>query len=239
MQARDLVKTWFGREAARFDAIYESDKPLSQQLGDALFRRVILERFSLVVNAISAPGRTILDVGTGPGRYPIELLKRGAVRALGLDIAPEMIEIARREAEAAGVADRAEWVVSDFLGWRGADAGAAGGPDAALRQFDAVIAMGYFDYMPDPEAQLARMIQHCKGRVFASFPKRWEVRTPLRILRFRLHNGFVRFYSRGEVARLFRAVGQLPYLSIVDLGRDYIAIYDAAAAARAGKVGAA
>lgn len=230
MEARDLVKSWFGREAARFDAIYERDKPLSQQLGDALFRRVILERFSLVVNAISAPGRSILDVGTGPGRYPIELLRRGADHALGLDIAPEMIDIARREADAAGVGDRAEWVVSDFLGWPGVGQGEGGAP----QQFDAVIAMGYFDYMPDPEPQLAKMIRHCKGRVFASFPKRWEVRVPLRMLRFRLQNGFVRFYDRGDVAALFRATGKLPYLSIVDLGRDFIAIYDAAAAARAG-----
>lgn len=228
MQAHDLVKSWFGREAARFDAIYESDKPLHQQLGDALFRRVILERFSLVLNAISAPGRTILDVGTGPGRYPIELLKRGAERTLGIDIAPEMVEIARREAEQAGVGAKADWHVSEFLDWRGEDA------DGALQQFDAVIAMGYFDYMADPEPQLAKMIRHCKGRVFASFPKRFELRTPLRILRFKLQNGFVRFYNRGEVVSLFRRVGKLPYLSVVDLGRDYIAIYDAAAAARAG-----
>lgn len=227
MATHDLVKSWFGREAARFDAIYESDKPLRQQLGDALFRRVILERFSLILNAISAPGRSVLDVGTGPGRYPIELLRRGAERSMGIDIAPEMIEIARREATAAGFGDRADWVVAEFLDWRGEN------PDGTPQQFDAVIATGYFDYMADPEPQLAKMIRHCKGRVLASFPKRWEARVPLRILRFKLQNGFVRFYSRGDVVSLFRRVGKLPYLSVVDLGRDYIAIYDAAAAARA------
>ena len=219
MEARDLVKTWFGREAARFDAIYENDKPLSQRLGDAVFRRVILERFSLVLNAISAPGRSILDVGTGPGRYPIELCRRGATRAVGVDVASEMIDIARREATAAGVADRCEFAVSDFLGWKSDE------------RFDAVIAMGYFDYMPDPAPHLRKMIEQCKGRVFASFPKRWEVRVPLRIMRFRLQQGFVRFYSRSEVIDLFRACGQLPFVSVVDLGRDYVAIYDAAAAA--------
>ena len=222
MEARDLVKSWFGREAARFDAIYETDKPLHQQLGDALFRRVILERFSLVVNAIGAPGSSILDVGTGPGRYPIELTRRGATRAVGVDVAAEMIEIARREAESAGVGDKCEWAVSDFMSWRSSE------------KFDAVIAMGYFDYMPDPATHLAKLIEHSKGRVLASFPKRWEVRVPLRILRFRLQRGFVRFYSRGDVVALFRQVGKLPFLSIVDLGRDYIAIYDAAGAARAG-----
>ena len=228
MAANDLVKSWFGREAARFDAIYDSDKPLHQQIGDALFRRVILERFSLVMNAISAPGRSILDVGTGPGRYPIELLRRGARHTMGVDVAPEMIDIARRAAEDAGFGERAAWAVSEFLDWPGTD-----GSGADLR-YDAVVAMGYYDYMPDPAPHLAKMIRHCQGRVFASFPKRWELRVPLRMMRFAAARGFVRFYSRSDVVALFRQVGKLPYLSIVDLGRDYIAIYDAAGAAQPG-----
>jgi hypothetical protein len=69
-----------------------------------------------------------------------------------------------------------------------------------------------------------------QGRVFASFPKRLEVRAPLRALRFRLSKGFVRFYSRSEVLNLFSTAGALAYLAIVDLGRDYVAIYDAGAA---------
>ena len=230
MGSLDLVRSYFGREAARFDAIYEEDKPLHQRLGDAIFRRVILERFSLVLNAVGAPGKTILDVGCGPGRYPIELARRGAAKATGVDVAQEMIEIAQREALAAGVADRCDFTVSDFLGYAPQP---AGGP--AGTQFDAVIAMGYFDYMEEPAPHLAKMIELSRGRVFASFPKRWEVRAPLRKARFALARGFVRFYSRAEVLSLFRDVGRLPYLSLVDLGRDYVAVYDAAAAAIAAR----
>lgn len=225
MGSVDLVKSYFGREADRFDAIYENDKPLHQRLGDAIFRRVILERFSLVVNAVGAPDKTILDVGCGPGRYPIELAKRGAKKATGVDIASEMIDIARREADAAGVGDRCQFAVSDFLGYAPPEA-------EGESQFDAVIAMGYYDYMEAPAPHLAKMIELSRGRVFASFPKRWEVRAPLRKARFALARGYVRFYSRAEVLALFRDVGRLPYLSLVDLGRDYVAVYDAAAAAR-------
>ena len=225
-ESRDLVRSYFNREAARFDAIYERDKPLHQRLGDALFRRVILERFSLVINAIGAPGKTILDVGTGPGRYPIELSLRGAEHVTGIDVAAEMIEIARREAEAAGVSSRCTFEVSDFLGWKSEE------------RFDATIAMGYFDYMENPTPHIEKMIGHTRGRLFASFPKRWEVRAPLRLARFALARGYVRFYSKEQVLELFRAAGKLQFLSIVDLGRDYIAIYDAAAAAvgKAGRV---
>ena len=221
MRSPDLVRSYFNREAARFDAIYEEAKPLHQRLGDALFRRVILERFSLVLNAIGAPGKTVLDVGTGPGRYPIELARRGAARVVGVDVSSEMTAIAEREAAAAGVAERCQFVVSDFMGYH------------TDERFDAVVAMGYFDYMEDPARHLAKMIAYARGRVFASFPKRWEVRTPLRMARFKLAHGFVRFYSRSEVVALFGAVGALPYLSLVDLGRDYIAIYDAGAASAA------
>jgi 2-polyprenyl-3-methyl-5-hydroxy-6-metoxy-1,4-benzoquinol methylase len=217
MHSLDLVNSYFNREAERFDAIYEADKPLHQQLGDTLFRRVIRERFSLVVNAIGAPGSSVLDVGCGPGRYGVELARRGAERCVGVDVAAAMIELAKAQSGKTGVADRCEWAVSDWLSWKSDE------------QFDAVVAMGYYDYLEQPLPHLEKMIARARGRVFASFPKRWTVRTGLRIVRFRLQHGFVRFYSRKEVVDLFRRAGQPQFLSLVDLGRDLVAIYDAGA----------
>lgn len=222
MRSLDLVHSYFDREAERFDAIYEKDKPLHQQIGDALFRRVIHERYSLVVNAIGATGKTVLDIGCGPGRYGVELARRGAKHCMGVDVAAPMLEIARAEAEKAGVGDRCEWHVCDYMSWPSRD------------RFDAVVAMGYYDYLEQPEAHLAKMVEQSRDRVFVSLPKRWEVRVPLRMARFRLAHGYVRFYSRGDALDLFRTVGPLAYLSLVDLGRDYIAIYDAGAARAAG-----
>jgi len=161
----------------------------------------------------------MLDVGCGPGRYGLELARRGAKRCVGVDVATEMIAIARTEAERFGVADRCAWVVSDWLSYDNRE------------KFDAVVAMGYYDYLEDPLPHLRKMIAAAKGRVFASFPKRWTVRTGLRILRFTLARGYVRFYSRKDVLDLFRQAGRIEYLSLVDLGRDLVAIYDAGAAA--------
>lgn len=222
MRSLDSVRSWFNRDAQRFDAIYREDKPVWQRIGDAVMRGVIAERFQLVLNAIPATGRSILDVGCGSGRYGIALARRGAARAVGIDVADEMIQIARTEAEGAGVGGACEWQVTDYLSWTSDEV------------FDHVIAMGYFDYLESPLPHLERMLRQTRGQLFASFPKRWEVRVPIRKLRFGLQRGYVRFYSRGEVEELFRQAGAPQFLSLVDLGRDLIAIYnsDAEAAAR-------
>lgn len=213
-----LVQKYFEREAARFQAIYDHNKPLHQRLGDALFRRVILERFSLVVNAVAAPGASILDVGCGPGHYGVELARRGASRCHGVDISSEMLQLAQQRAEAAAVADRCTWDLSDFLAAR------------VSEPFDVVLAMGYFDYLEDPLPHLQKMIGAARKQVFASFPKRWGLRAGMRKLRFQLAHGFVRFYTRREVLNLFRQCGNLAALSVVDLGRDNVVIYNTAAA---------
>ena len=222
MSSLERIHSYFDRAAMRFDTIYQRDKPLHQQVGDAMFRRVIYTRYLLVLNALGARGQRILDVGCGSGRYGVELAARGAAHCVGVDVSQPMIELAKNSAEAAAVADRCYWYVSDFLSWRTDEA------------FDAAMAMGYFDYTEDPEPHLRKMLSLVNGRIFASFPKRWEFRVPLRMTRFALARGFVRFYSRKNVLDLFRHVtGRADFrnfLSLVDLGRDYIAIYDSGSA---------
>jgi hypothetical protein len=92
-------------------------------------------------------------------------------------------------------------------------------------KFEAVVATGYFDYLSEPEIDLTKMREMCGGRIFASFPKRWEWRVPIRKLRFFLSRAFVRFYSKAEVLDLFERAGIPPdRLSLIDLGRDWIAV---------------
>jgi len=70
-----------------------------------------------------------------------------------------------------------------------------------------------------------KMLGMCRGKVFASFPKRWEWRVPTRKLRFLLERGFVRFYSRRQILRLVHECGLSPErISLIDLGRDWILV---------------
>jgi ubiquinone/menaquinone biosynthesis C-methylase UbiE len=55
----------------------------------------------------------ILDIGTGPGRLPIEIAKQVEnAKVFGIDLSQDMIKIARRNADKEGVGDRVEFRVN-------------------------------------------------------------------------------------------------------------------------------
>jgi SAM-dependent methyltransferase len=56
----------------------------------------------------------VIDLGSGDGRTVITAAKRGA-RALGIEYNPEMVELSRRNAVAAGVGDKATFVKADLF----------------------------------------------------------------------------------------------------------------------------
>jgi SAM-dependent methyltransferase len=59
------------------------------------------------------PQDFVMDLGSGDGRNIIAAAKRGA-RARGVEYNEKMVEYSRREAEKAGVADKAEFVQGDM-----------------------------------------------------------------------------------------------------------------------------
>lgn len=212
MKTTEVVRGYFDRESRRFDAIYESQKPVSQQVVDRIFRNVVVKRFELITNLAPMVGPwSVLDVGCGPGRYAIALAQAGAARVVGVDAAASMIAIAKSEAERLKVGARCSFITAGFTEF------------STDEKFDVIVATGYFDYLPDPEVHLARMIARCRGRIFASIPKKWEFRVPIRKARFVYERGFVRFYSQSQLNTLIASTGiDRRRVSIIDLGRDWI-----------------
>jgi len=90
-----LVPDWLAAEAA--------STTVAAPFGKAAMDRLPLQ-----------PGRRVLDIGCGSGPTTIELASRVAPggSALGVDIAPSMIDAARERATAAGV-DNATFAVAD------------------------------------------------------------------------------------------------------------------------------
>jgi SAM-dependent methyltransferase len=59
-------------------------------------------------------GDYVIDLGSGDGRIVIEAAKRGA-QGLGVDLDPALVKLATRNAQQAGVADRARFEVKDIF----------------------------------------------------------------------------------------------------------------------------
>ena len=60
------------------------------------------------------PQDFVIDLGSGDGRNVIAAAKRGA-RALGVEYNPDLVELSKRNAAAAGVADKAAFVHGDMF----------------------------------------------------------------------------------------------------------------------------
>jgi precorrin-6B methylase 2 len=60
------------------------------------------------------PKDIVIDLGSGDGRTVIAAAKRGA-RAMGIEYNPDMVELSKRNAAAAGVTDKATFVKADIF----------------------------------------------------------------------------------------------------------------------------
>lgn len=60
------------------------------------------------------PADFVMDLGSGDGRTVIAAAKRGA-RAMGIEYNPDMVELSKRNAAAAGVADKATFLKADLF----------------------------------------------------------------------------------------------------------------------------
>ena len=97
----------------------ETDKPFEPRVGqegkDVIWvptPEVLVEKMLDMAKVTSAD--FVMDLGSGDGRNVIAAAKRGA-RALGVEYNPEMVELSKRNAEKAGVADKAQFVQGDMF----------------------------------------------------------------------------------------------------------------------------
>ena len=101
-------------------------------------------------------GKSFVEIGIGGGELLVRLLELGARHGTGVDVSPQVCEVARRRAERAGVGDRAEVVT-----------GTLDALDASLST-DLVTGLGILEYLQPAEvASLLRRLH--PEQVFFSF----------------------------------------------------------------------
>jgi SAM-dependent methyltransferase len=190
--APERVRTRFEDKAQQFDDLYEDERWLVRTLRPGLFRRRKLAVET--VAAYSAP--RVLDVGCGSGRIGEFVLEAGASHYVGVDFSAPMIELSRRRLER--FAAQAELIVDDFL------TAPLEGP------FEVILAVGLFDYRPEPHRFSRRMFELCApgGCVVGSFPTWSLVKGPARKVRYEwIGNCPIFNYSRRELELMFGASG--------------------------------
>lgn len=205
---RTTTAKFFDTYAHDFNAIYGNQNTALAAVMNRLFRRSMVLRYERTLAECSPiEGKTVLDIGSGPGHYAVALAARGAARVLGVDFAPGMVDLARRRAAEAGVADRCTFELGDFLEATGKD------------KFDFAVVMGVMDYIGEPRAFVEKVLRVCSGKALLSFPadggflgwqrrQRYRSRCPLYL------------YSE---ARIWSVLAGLPVRSatVEPIARDY------------------
>ncbi len=198
---------FFDAYAGDFSAIYGNQNTLINAVVNRVFRRSMVLRYERTLSGCTPiEGKSVIDIGCGPGHYAVALAARGAARVLGVDFASGMIDIARARASTAGVADRCTFTLGDFL--------AATGDDT----FDYAVVMGFMDYIEDPRALIEKVLRVCRGKAFFSFPSDGGVLAWQRRLRYRSRCPLY-LYTEPQVRKLFAGLGSSVTIEPID--RDY------------------
>lgn len=123
-------------------------------------RLVIESYYSEVAEEIvaSLKAGTILDLGTGPGYLPIEIVKRSpSIKCDGIDLSRRLIKMAQVNASKAGVEDRLNFEVGNAAKLRSED-----------ESYDMVISTGMLHMLKDP----IKVLREC-CRVLKSGGEAW------------------------------------------------------------------
>jgi SAM-dependent methyltransferase len=186
------VRNRFRAKAEQFDDLYEDERPLVR-----LLRPGLLRRRQLALDTLRSYGSPrVLDVGCGSGRIAELVLEAGVEHYVGIDFAQEMLELARARLQRFG--ERVELIEGDFI-----DTALEGG-------FDVVLALGLFDYLPEPAPFSQRMFELCApgGCVVGSFPAWSLIKGPIRKVRYEWIGDCPIFnYTRRGLESMFQESG--------------------------------
>ena len=179
-----------------FDTIYQGEqKSLLYKIVDILFRKYILEtRLKVILDFTgNVKGKEILDIGCGSGRYEVLLAKGSPKSILGLDISSLMIGMAEKLVKINNMSNICKFEKIEFI------------QKQFDNKFDIIIAAGVFDYISDPKAFLLKVKSILKEKAIFSFPVKWSILTPLRMIWLHKKSCPSYYYSKGDIRKLAKA----------------------------------
>jgi 2-polyprenyl-3-methyl-5-hydroxy-6-metoxy-1,4-benzoquinol methylase len=157
--SKQNVDKFFDSYAHDFSAIYGNKNTLLNHAINKYFRKSMKLRYAKTIEGcVPIAGKSVIDVGCGPGHYGIALAKRGAKFVYGIDFAQGMIDLAKQNAAQSGVEDKCHFVFDDFM-------------ERSIRErFDYAIVMGFMDYIEAPQKIVEKVLSLTRSKAFFSFP---------------------------------------------------------------------
>ncbi len=191
------VARFWNNIAEEFDSIYTGRKGAIGRLMDRWLRKDIYQRFDWVMERSGdVKGIQICDIGCGSGRFVTEFASRGAAHVTGVDVAPEMIRLAKDLLTRDGRVSLCDFVVSDVLDWKTA------------QTYDLTIAIGFWDYIQDPPERLRLIRKLTRQKFLSAWPRFWTWRMPVRKIRLQYILGCpVYFFRRKQIVAMLREAG--------------------------------
>ena len=157
--AKPTTSQFFNSYAHDFNAIYGTKNTPLNRLINKYLRKSMKYRFEKTISRCNPiQGKSVIDIGCGPGHFGITLAQKGAEDVLGLDFADEMGNLARQHAACAGVANRCRFEIADFLQYEND------------KRFDYAIVMGFMDYIDQPARVIQKVLGLTQDKAFFSFP---------------------------------------------------------------------
>jgi SAM-dependent methyltransferase len=196
-------KSYFDREAGDFDAIEKDPGNIKDPIRRLIYRKLLKlhERNPRLIATLaiaqerrpSWAERPVLELGCGHGLYSVEFARLGA-RVTAVDYSAPMLEIARKNIQKAGVADRVTLVQSDIREV------SVPGP------FDLIFMTGVTDYLPKTVlGEIGDYIaRSASDLVIVSFPPYSAINLGRRVW-LRLLKGLkLSYYTRREIEAFAR-----------------------------------
>lgn len=189
---KDRARDYFDSIAAEYNEAFS--KSQGSGLGawvNRSFRAATFARRMAHLDALfkdmALSGKTVLDLGCGSGQVSVLAAKQGA-SVHAVDIAPSMLAIARRAAEAAGVSERMTFQEGDV----------ASRPYAPA---DVVLLVGVVEYYKDQAAVLAHGAAATRQTLIVGHTTRVWYRMLLRRILFAIKGSSLYFHPMEDIVR--------------------------------------
>jgi len=157
--SKSNVSDFFTSYACDFNEIYGNKNSFPNKIINQYLRRSMKARYAKTIEGCCPiEGKSVIDIGCGPGHYGVKLAQKGAQFVCGIDFAETMIDLARQNAEQHCVADKCHFIKGDFLKYK------------IENKFDYSIVMGFMDYIKYPKDVIEKVSSITNSKAFFSFP---------------------------------------------------------------------